>query len=148
MALKACPLCGAMISEYAAVCPKCGRAPVKASYPPDWPEDLRVVLPWASLLLGLCAAAAALIWWKALDPGLYLALGALASVSVGAAACAAGAVFRSRVALLISGAAFLAAFGLGLGQLRVAAFLALAAAVPLAVFLILSVIPAGKRERM
>jgi hypothetical protein len=109
---------------------------------------LRVVLPWASLLLGLCAAAAALIWWKALDPGLYLALGALASVSVGAAACAAGAVFRSRVALLISGAAFLAAFGLGLGQLRVAAFLALAAAVPLAVFLILSVIPAGKRERM
>lgn len=152
MALIPCPGCGRQISEYARVCPGCGfallpnREEQKAAYPPARPEGFSAVLPWAGLFFGLGALAAAFAGWQVRESELLLGLGLRFLAIFGVSACAAGAVFRSRAVLLAAAVAWVLTAILGFLLLRVVGVLAVLACLPLAVFLLLSVIRRGERR--
>lgn len=143
MALISCPGCGRQISEYARKCPGCGfsllpePAALPEGYPPEWPDDLRRVLPWSALYFGFAAALLFLLFWLIREPDLVPCWVALGLACIGVGACAAGAVFRSRAVLLAAAAAFLGACVLGFFFNLAAGILSLLAVLPLTVFLLL-----------
>lgn len=155
MALISCPGCGRQISEYARTCPGCGfalipsRSAEPAEFPPSWPDDYRVVLPWAALYAGLAAALACLILWRRqlTDAPLWWCWSAQILLALAVSGNLAGAVFRSLAVLLGSALCYLAAAGCAFaGRLTASALIALPAAMVLAVFLLLELIRLHRKK--
>ena len=149
MALISCPGCGRQISEYARAGPGCGVALVPArsadpaEFPPSWPDDYRVILPWTALYAGLGAALACVIFWRQQlsDGPLWWCWSAQILLALAVSGNLAGAVFRSRAMLLVSALCYLAASGCAFaGGLSAPALIALPAASLLAIFLLLELI--------
>lgn len=156
MALIPCPGCGRQISEYARTCPGCGfalipdRSASAAVYPPAWPDDARRVLPWAAVYFSLGAVLVDAILWRrsVSDSLLWVCWASQIAAAAALSCCLAGTVFRSCTVLLAALVALLAAAVLGFfGRLYAAGILALLAATPLAVFLLLELIRRHKHRK-